>query len=132
MRIHARVKASLLALLVGALACGGDAQAGGGSEGWVEQSDVDLSEVCERIVRWGIPQVICTDVESDGTLAHPNYPTYEDLGDRLPSSIQLIAAGGISQPEHIARLKEIGVGGAIVGRALYEGDVAWEELIHAG
>ncbi|MCH8819950.1 MAG: 1-(5-phosphoribosyl)-5-[(5-phosphoribosylamino)methylideneamino]imidazole-4-carboxamide isomerase [Acidobacteria bacterium] len=102
------------------------------SEGWVEQSDVDLSEVCERIVRWGIPQVICTDVESDGTLAHPNYPTYEDLGDRLPSSIQLIAAGGISQPEHIARLKEIGVGGAIVGRALYEGDVAWEELIHAG
>ena len=102
------------------------------SEGWVEQSEVEFSEVCQRIVRWGIPQVICTDVENDGTLNQPNYPTYEELGGRLPSSIQLIAAGGVSQPEHIARLKEIGVGGAVVGRALYEGDVAWEEFIHAG
>ena len=102
------------------------------SEGWLEQSEVGLDEVCERIVRWGIPQVICTDVESDGTLDHPNYQTYEDLGERLPGSIQLIAAGGVSQPEHIARLKRIGVSGAVVGRALYEGDVAWEELIHAG
>ncbi len=102
------------------------------SQGWVEQSDVGLSEVCERIVRWGISQVICTDVESDGTLDHPNYQTYEDLGERLPGSIQLIAAGGVSQPEHIARLKRIGVSGAVVGRALYEGDVTWEEFIHAG
>lgn len=102
------------------------------SEGWLEQSEVGLDEVCERIVRWGIPQVICTDVESDGTLDHPNYQTYEDLGEWLPGSIQLIAAGGVSQPEHIARLKRIGVSGAVVGRALYEGDVAWEELIHAG
>ena len=102
------------------------------SEGWLEQSEVGLDEVCERIVRWGIPQVICTDVESDGTLDHPNYQTYEDLGERLSGSIQLIAAGGVSQPEHIARLKRIGVSGAVVGRALYEGDVAWEELIHAG
>lgn len=102
------------------------------SEGWVEQSDVDLSEVCQRIVRWGISQVICTDVESDGTMDHPNYPTYEELGERFPRSIQLIAAGGISQPEHLGRLKEIGVDGAVVGRALYEGDVSWEELLHAG
>jgi phosphoribosylformimino-5-aminoimidazole carboxamide ribotide isomerase len=102
------------------------------SQGWVEQSDVGLGEVCERIVGWGIPQVICTDVESDGTLDHPNYQTYEDLGERLPGSIQLIAAGGVSQPEHIVRLKRIGVSGAVVGRALYEGDVAWEELVHAG
>ena len=98
----------------------------------MEQSDVDLSEICERVVRWGIPQVICTDVESDGTLDHPSYQTYEELGAQLPGSIQLIAAGGVSQPGHIARLKQIGVSGAVVGRALYEGDVAWEELIHAG
>ena len=102
------------------------------SQGWVEQSDVELSEVCERIVRWGISQVICTDVESDGTLDQPNYQTYSELGEKLPGSVQLIAAGGISQPGHIARLKQIGVGGAVVGRALYEGEVAWEELIRAG
>jgi phosphoribosylformimino-5-aminoimidazole carboxamide ribotide isomerase len=102
------------------------------SQGWVEQSDVDLSEVCERILRWGIPQVICTDVESDGTMSHPNYETYDELREQLPGSVQLLAAGGVSQPGHIARLKQIGVNGAVVGRALYEGKVAWEELIRAG
>ena len=102
------------------------------SEGWVESSDIGLDEVCDRIAEWGMPQVICTDVESDGTLDHPNYQTYQELTKRLPGSIQLIAAGGVSRPEHIVQLKQIGVSGAVVGRALYEGDAAWEELLHAG
>jgi phosphoribosylformimino-5-aminoimidazole carboxamide ribotide isomerase len=102
------------------------------SEGWVQQSDVGLSEVCDRITGWGIAQVICTDVESDGTLDHPNYQTYQELSKQLPGSIQLIAAGGVSRPEHIVQLKQIGVSGTVVGRALYEGNVAWEELVRAG
>ena len=51
---------------------------------------------------------------------------------KFPDSVQLIAAGGVSRPEHIVRLEQIGVSGAVVGRALYEGGLAWEELIGAG
>jgi phosphoribosylformimino-5-aminoimidazole carboxamide ribonucleotide (ProFAR) isomerase len=50
----------------------------------------------------------------------------------LSGDITLIAAGGISRPEHVSRLKEMGVDGVVVGRALYEGDRVWEKLIDAG
>lgn len=101
-------------------------------EGWVEQSNVALREVCEQIMSWGIPQVICTDVERDGTLTHPNYQTYRELFDYFSGSVQLVAAGGISQPMHIARLEKIGIDGAVVGKALYEGDVDWKDFVNAG
>ncbi len=102
------------------------------SQGWVEQSGVELAEALDRIAGWEIPQVICTDVESDGTLRQPNYSTYEELRALLPADTTLIAAGGISRPEHVSRLQGLGVDGAVVGRALYEGDKEWEKLIHAG
>ncbi len=102
------------------------------SQGWLEGSRVELTEALDRIAGWEIPQVICTDVESDGTLKQPNYATYEELRGQLPGDITLIAAGGISRPEHVSRLKEMGVDGVVVGRALYEGDRVWEKLIHAG
>ena len=102
------------------------------SQGWEEGSGVELGEALDRIAGWEISQVICTDVESDGTLNQPNYSTYEELQAQLPDDTTLIAAGGISRPEHVSRLKEMGVDGAVVGRALYEGNMEWEELIHAG
>jgi phosphoribosylformimino-5-aminoimidazole carboxamide ribotide isomerase len=50
----------------------------------------------------------------------------------LPQEIKLIAAGGISAPQHVAKLKDVGLFGAIIGRALYEGDYSWEEMQSAG
>ncbi len=102
------------------------------SQGWVEGSGVELTEALDRIAGWEIPQVICTDVESDGTLKQPNYSTYEELQAQLPGDTTLIAAGGVSLPEHVSRLKGMGVDGAVVGRALYEGAMDWKELIDAG
>ena len=67
-----------------------------------------------------------------GTLEHPNYASYSQLLEMLASSTSLIAAGGISKPEHVERLQQIGVGGAIVGKALYEGSFSLEEWASAG
>jgi len=102
------------------------------SQGWVEPSGVELREALDRIAGWGIVQVICTDVESDGTLRQPNYALYRELRAQLPDEVTLFAAGGISCPEHISKLEEIGVDGVVVGRALYEGGMAWERFIDAG
>jgi len=102
------------------------------THGWLEESRVSLEDVLKNLEGWRIPQVICTDIASDGTLKHPHYATYEDLRARLPRQTLLIAAGGVSRPEHLARLSELGVHGAVLGRALYEGEVGWEELISAG
>ncbi len=102
------------------------------SQGWVQESGLGIDQVIERVAAWGVKQVICTDVECDGTLDKPNYSTYHDLLERLPGGISLIAAGGVSHPVHITRLREMGVEGVVIGRALYEGEVPWEEFIHAG
>jgi phosphoribosylformimino-5-aminoimidazole carboxamide ribotide isomerase len=102
------------------------------AEGWLEQSRVDLTEMIARITDWGICQVICTDVDRDGTLEQPNYATYEELLARLPKDSFLIAAGGVSSLEQVERLRRLGVSGAIVGKAIYESQISLEELSRVG
>lgn len=99
------------------------------TRGWLSESSVDLDMMIERIRDWKMEAVICTDIERDGTMKRPNYSTYQDLLARLPASIALFAAGGVSEPEHVLELREIGVQGAIIGRALYEGKFNWGALL---
>jgi phosphoribosylformimino-5-aminoimidazole carboxamide ribotide isomerase len=100
--------------------------------GWLDESHLTLETMAQRIRDWGLSQVICTDVERDGTLDQPNYATYISLRSLLPEPVLLLAAGGISRIEDIRRLGEAGVDGAIVGRAIYEGRISLEELADAG
>ena len=101
-------------------------------QGWERNSVLELETVLSRILEWGIEQIICTDVEQDGTLKQPNYDTYQKVLKFLTPKVLFLAAGGVSRPEHIFQLREIGVGGAIVGKALYEGMISLEELVDAG
>jgi phosphoribosylformimino-5-aminoimidazole carboxamide ribotide isomerase len=98
------------------------------SEGWVQSSSVTRDEMARRIDQWRIEQVISTDVERDGTLEQPNYAAYRELRAQLPDRVTLIAAGGVCSVIQIEQLKQLGVGGAIVGKAIYEGQVTLEEL----
>lgn len=100
--------------------------------GWLQESRRTVAELLDRVERWGIPELICTDVERDGTLDQPNYATYRRLAQRLGDRVGVLAAGGVSRPEHLLRLQEAGAVGAVIGRALYEGEHAWEEFLLAG
>lgn len=102
------------------------------TSGWLEESGQTLSRVLDRIREWKIPQVICTDVEKDGTFQQPNLETYRHLCRILGNDAGVIAAGGVSRPRDLELLAETGVTGAVIGRALYEGENSWEELLDAG
>lgn len=102
------------------------------TSGWLEQSEEPLESIVKRISGWGIRQVICTDIEKDGTMEQPNLKTMELLLSLLPADAFLIAAGGVCSPEHVRVLSENGVSGAVVGRALYEGNFTMEEFLNAG
>lgn len=102
------------------------------SQGWLQESSLDLKQIVERVMSWGLSQVICTDVERDGTLEQPNYTRYSQLLEMLGSSTSLIAAGGISSIDQVDRLRQIGVAGAIVGKALYERRFSLEEWAGVG
>lgn len=99
------------------------------TRGWLEQSAIDIDVMIRRIQEWNMKEVICTDIERDGTMKIPNYSTYRDLLVKLPPSTALFAAGGVSAPKHVLELQEIGVRGAIIGRALYEGKFDWGAVL---
>ena len=71
--------------------------------------------------------IICTDISKDGMMQGPNRGLYKELSERFPE-IDLIASGGVSCMEDLVRLKELGLYGAIVGKAYYEKPWTWKLL----
>jgi phosphoribosylformimino-5-aminoimidazole carboxamide ribotide isomerase len=93
-------------------------------EGWAEQSEIEASELAERFEDAGVAAIIFTDIDRDGILQGPNLEATAALAEQV--SIPLIASGGVSSLDDIAALLQIaplGVAGAIIGRALYDGRV---------
>ncbi|GAB4246247.1 MAG: 1-(5-phosphoribosyl)-5-[(5-phosphoribosylamino) methylideneamino]imidazole-4-carboxamide isomerase [Acidobacteriota bacterium] len=101
-------------------------------QGWTEAASLGLGDVVERVASWRVPEVICTDVERDGTLEEPAYDTYRELLALGDGRFAVLAAGGVSRPEQIVRLEELGVRGVIIGKALYEGLCKWEDFLRVG
>jgi phosphoribosylformimino-5-aminoimidazole carboxamide ribotide isomerase len=88
-------------------------------QGWTESSGQRADELLLRFADLGVARFIYTDISVDGTLTAPNYAAIEALVRATTAAI--ISAGGIAAVEHLVRLAAIGVEGAVVGRALYDG-----------
>ena len=95
--------------------------------GWEESTELDLVEFIQSYVKKGIKYIICTDVAKDGLLQGPSTELYKEILAAVPG-IKLIASGGVANLQDLEELEKIGVYGAIVGKAFYEGRVTLEEL----
>jgi phosphoribosylformimino-5-aminoimidazole carboxamide ribotide isomerase len=95
--------------------------------GWEETTSEDLIPFIKDYVSKGISFVICTDVAKDGLLQGPSVELYQEILQEIPG-LKLIASGGVSSLKDLEELEKIGVYGAIVGKAYYEGRVTLEEL----
>jgi len=95
--------------------------------GWRQQTELKAAELIKSMVRLGVKRFIYTDISRDGTLTEPNFTAIFELVNtiRLP----IIAAGGISSLTHLRMLKQLGVEGAIVGKALYTGDINLKQAL---
>ena len=91
------------------------------THGWQQQTELEVVEFAKSMAKLGVRRFIYTDISRDGTLTEPNFTAIAELIDavRLP----IIAAGGISSLTHLKILKQLGAEGAIVGKALYTGDI---------
>ena len=96
-------------------------------KGWTETSDMEAMEFCEAVEEIGVRTLICTDISKDGMLSGTNIELYRTLRSRL--SIGLIASGGVSSVSEIKTLSELGMDGAILGKALYTGDIDLEKAV---
>ena len=96
------------------------------SNGWLEDSEVDVLDFIESYEAEGVRQVVATDIEKDGMLKGPSLDLYKEI--LAATKVELIASGGISDLDDLVNLKAAGCSGAIVGKAIYEGRISLKEL----
>jgi phosphoribosylformimino-5-aminoimidazole carboxamide ribotide isomerase len=96
-------------------------------EGWEKTSDLTAVDFAKRMEDLGAKTIIYTDIARDGMLSGPNLKAMEEMVKAV--GVNVIASGGVSKLEDIKNLKEIGMPGVIVGKALYTGDVDLKEVL---
>lgn len=88
-------------------------------EGWLETSALDGASFCRSLAARGVDCVIYTDIGRDGALGGANLDAYRVLA--AIDGLSVVASGGVTKEDELAALRDMGLYGAIVGRALYEG-----------
>lgn len=91
------------------------------SHGWTELGKVTLNQIINDYqTTSGIKHVLCTDIQRDGLLTGYNLSLYRQLKADWPA-LEIQASGGVNSLDDIAQVKQLGISGAILGRALLEG-----------
>ncbi len=100
------------------------------TRGWLETSQVKAEDLAVQLAEHGAKTFIFTDISRDGMMGGPNTQAIVNLAQ--VSGQTIIASGGVSKIEDLTRLAEQagnGVGGAIVGKALYTGSIKLDEAL---
>ncbi|WP_129627828.1 1-(5-phosphoribosyl)-5-[(5-phosphoribosylamino)methylideneamino]imidazole-4-carboxamide isomerase [Candidatus Oscillochloris fontis] len=91
------------------------------TDGWLTTANVRATDLIDQMAQLGVQRIIYTDISRDGTMTEPNFAAISEL--LRPTGPAIIASGGIATLDHLKRLAELGVEGAIVGKALYTGAI---------
>ena len=95
--------------------------------GWEESSNIKAKTLLRRMENLGVARFIYTDIAKDGTLEGPNLDSIKELLQYSTSKI--VASGGVSTIEHLIQLESVGAEAAIVGQALYTGNISIEAAL---
>lgn len=104
------------------------------TNGWQEESSLELIPFIKDYQKEGIQYVICTDISKDGMLQGPSFDTYKQIlsetviSSGVEKSLKLIASGGISTFNELPKLAENGCEGVIIGKAIYENKISLKQL----
>ena len=96
-------------------------------KGWVEKTDLSCKDFFRQMQNVGVKTVICTDISKDGAMMGTNLELYRSLSETF--SMQIVASGGVSSLEDVKRLSEMGLYGAIIGKAYYTGAIDLRQAI---
>jgi phosphoribosylformimino-5-aminoimidazole carboxamide ribotide isomerase len=94
--------------------------------GWQEKTSQNLWQLLQEYPE--IYSVLCTDIRKDGMQIGPNFKFYQELKTRHPN-LNIQASGGISTIQDIIKLQILEIGGAIIGKAIYENKISLTEAI---
>ena len=96
-------------------------------KGWVEKSEYNAFDFCEKMQKIGVKTIICTDISKDGAMKGANHELYRELSEKF--DMQIVASGGVSSMEDVEKLAGLDIYGAIIGKAYYTGAIDLKEAI---
>ncbi len=99
------------------------------THGWVRETDLGAIEFARSMAELGVKRFIYTDIDRGSTLTEPNFSAIAELVNAI--GLPVIASGGVSSLNHLRILKSLGVEGAIIGKALYTGDINLKQALNA-
>ncbi len=97
------------------------------TDGWTETSDTKAIELVQQLEVIGVDTIVYTDILKDGMMQGPNFEELEHM--QKATTINVIASGGVSTEQNIRDLEQLNLYGAIIGKALYEGDLSLASLV---
>jgi phosphoribosylformimino-5-aminoimidazole carboxamide ribotide isomerase len=97
------------------------------TRGWLTSTESRALDFSKRLMSMGVKRMLYTDIQRDGTLTEPDFETIGELARNV--QLPVIAAGGVATVEHLRTLKKLGAEGAIIGKALYTGNVDLKEAL---
>ena len=114
----------------GKLVLGIDARDGRvATEGWQHTSRLGAIDLARRFAPQPLAAVIYTDIATDGMMAGPNVAAMAEM--QAAVDLPVVASGGVTTKEDVARLADVSVAGCIIGRALYEGTLTLPDALAA-
>jgi len=96
-------------------------------KGWQESTPLTVLEVGKRLQAQGVKWCVLTDIKRDGVGTGVDVSSAVELQEK--TGLQIVASGGVSTLEDVRRVKEAGLVGVIIGRALYEGKLTLKEAL---
>jgi phosphoribosylformimino-5-aminoimidazole carboxamide ribotide isomerase len=99
------------------------------TDGWLETSTTSAVELAQRIggMTQQVAAIVYTDIAKDGMLQGPNFEQLAEM--QAATSIPVVASGGVTTLSDIEQLKQMHAHAAILGRALYEGQLDLAEVL---
>ena len=98
--------------------------------GWKEESQQRLTDFLSFFQQAGNRNVLCTEISHDGTLQGPAIELYRQIMAAYPD-YHLIASGGVSCKKDIEALEAAGIPAVVFGKAIYEGRIDLESIVHS-
>ncbi|MDN3669226.1 1-(5-phosphoribosyl)-5-[(5-phosphoribosylamino)methylideneamino] imidazole-4-carboxamide isomerase [Echinicola jeungdonensis] len=95
--------------------------------GWLKNANIDLFDHISYFYERGLKYVKCSDVSRDGVMEGPNFELYKKIRDRFPD-LCLVASGGVRTIDDFRKLKDLGLKGAVFGKAYYEEKIKIKDL----
>ncbi len=114
----------------GRLVLGIDARDGRvATDGWLETSDFAATDLAAQFAEEPIAAIVYTDIATDGMMAGANVAAMAEM--QAAVDVPVVASGGVTTADDVARLAAVPMAGCIIGRALYEGSLTLPDAIAA-